>query len=57
MKPKLSDQLVVPLEPELRREIEAAADQDRRPLGNLVRCILADWAETRRREQGEGARA
>ncbi len=29
--------------PELRAAIEAAAEQERRPVSNLIRNVLADW--------------
>jgi hypothetical protein len=43
MAEKCSEQVVVRLEPGLRRAIEEAAAQDRRPLSSLVRCVLSDW--------------
>jgi predicted HicB family RNase H-like nuclease len=36
-------QIVVRIEPELRDELEAAAEADRRSLSQLVRNVLADW--------------
>jgi predicted HicB family RNase H-like nuclease len=38
-----SDQLSVRIDPLIRERLEAAAEQDRRPVLNLVRNVLADW--------------
>jgi hypothetical protein len=37
--------LALRLEPELRERLEAAAEQDRRVLSNLIRNVLADWVD------------
>jgi predicted DNA-binding protein len=37
-----TNHLSIRLEPELREKLEAAAEQDRRPLAKLVRNVLAD---------------
>jgi hypothetical protein len=37
------------LEDELRAAIEAAAEQDRRPVGNFIRCVLSDWLKSQDR--------
>jgi hypothetical protein len=38
-----TDQLSVRLDPAIRERLAAAAEQDRRPVSNLVRNVLADW--------------
>jgi hypothetical protein len=38
-----SDQLSVRIDPVIRERLEAAAEQDRRDLSNLVRNVLSDW--------------
>ena len=43
----LSDQVVLRVNPQLRAAIEAAADEDRRPMANLIRNILSDWIDGR----------
>ena len=35
----------------LRGELEAAAERDRRPVGNLMRLALADWLAQRSADQ------
>jgi predicted HicB family RNase H-like nuclease len=40
-----SDQLSLRIDPVIRERLEAAAEQDRRPVSNLVRNVLADWAD------------
>jgi predicted HicB family RNase H-like nuclease len=42
-----SEQIVVRMEPELRKRIKIAAEQDHRPVGNLVRNVLRDWLDSR----------
>jgi len=44
---RVSQQLNVRIAPELREALEAAAEQDRRPVSNLVRGVLAEWIESR----------
>jgi predicted HicB family RNase H-like nuclease len=44
---KRTGQLVLRVEPELRAELEAAAEEERRPMANLIRNILADWVDGR----------
>ncbi len=39
---RLSDQIVVRVEPELRSSIVSLADRERRPISNLIRSILLD---------------
>jgi hypothetical protein len=46
-KAQRTEQIVVRLEPELRRRIKIAADLDHRPVGNLVRNVLRDWLDSR----------
>jgi hypothetical protein len=47
-----TEHVVMRMEPELRAAMEAAAEADRRPISNLVRCVLADWSlQTRRKRQ------
>ena len=41
------EQIVVRMEPELRKRIKIAAEQDHRPVGNLVRNVLRDWLDSR----------
>jgi len=38
-----TDQFSIRIDPVIRRQLEAAAEQDRRPMSNLVRNVLADW--------------
>jgi predicted HicB family RNase H-like nuclease len=46
-KAQRSDQIMIRIEPELHNAIKIAAEQDHRPVGNLVRKILADWLDSR----------
>jgi hypothetical protein len=39
--------LTLRIDDALRAELEAAAERDRRPVGNLIRCVLSDWVERR----------
>jgi predicted transcriptional regulator len=55
-KVKRSAQLVVKVEPALSEQLEAAANQDRRPKSSLIRNILAD-AMAARNAQEAGAHA
>jgi hypothetical protein len=48
----MTKQLSVRVDPELLDDLERAAAEDRRPVGNLVRCILADWQAARDARQG-----
>ena len=43
----MTRQLSVRIDPELLDAIEAAAREDRRPVGSLVRNILDDWRSQR----------
>ena len=45
-KPK-SKHLTLRLEDELHEGIAAAAQEDRRPVSNLIRNVLADWLANR----------
>jgi len=45
----LDAQIVLRVSPKLRNEIMAAADQDRRSAGSLIRCVLSDWVRARER--------
>jgi hypothetical protein len=47
-----SEQLAVRIEPALRAAIEAAAEQDRRPVSSMARLLIADALADRER-QGE----
>jgi hypothetical protein len=38
-----TDRLSFRIDPTTRQQLEAAAEQDRRPMSNLVRNVLADW--------------
>jgi predicted HicB family RNase H-like nuclease len=44
---RVTEQLNVRVEPELRAALETAAERDRRPMASLVRNVLADWVEQR----------
>ncbi len=44
---KCSDTISLRVEPELRSAIEAAADEERRPVASMVRVILEDWIRER----------
>jgi hypothetical protein len=48
---KRRDQVSVRLGPELVETVEQAAAQERRTVSNLIRCVLADWAQSRRQQQ------
>jgi hypothetical protein len=43
MAERQSAQLVIRVQPALRKELESVAAAERRPLGNLVRLALSDW--------------
>jgi hypothetical protein len=47
--------VVIRMEPELRAAIEAAAEEERRPLSNWVRCALADQLKQRTTESRAAA--
>jgi hypothetical protein len=38
-----TDQLSIRIDPVIRARLEAAVEQDRLPMSNLVRNVLADW--------------
>lgn len=44
---KNTEMISTRVDPEVRAVIEKAAAEERRPVGNLVRCILADWVNWR----------
>jgi predicted HicB family RNase H-like nuclease len=44
-KPLQSEQLVVRVDSALRRRLNIAAEQDHRPVGNLVRLVLRNWLD------------
>jgi hypothetical protein len=46
-KPALAHQIVVRIEPRLRRAIAQAAEQDSRPLASMVRIAIAEWLASR----------
>jgi hypothetical protein len=48
MAERCSEQVVVRIEPALRRKLEDVASADRRSVGNLVRLALSDWLEQQR---------
>jgi predicted transcriptional regulator len=48
MAERCSEQVVVRIEPTLRRKLEDVASADRRSVGNLVRRALSDWLEQQR---------
>jgi hypothetical protein len=37
------ENVTIRLEPAVRVAIARAAERDRRAMGNLIRCIIADW--------------
>jgi hypothetical protein len=39
--------LTLRIDDDLRARLEAEAERDRRPVGNLVRIVLADWLAER----------
>ena len=47
----------VHLPPDLRREIEAAANEELRSVSNTVHRIIAEWATRRRAQQSAQAAA
>jgi hypothetical protein len=47
MTKKRNEAIALRVEPELRTAIETAADQERRPMSSLIRCILEDWVAAR----------
>lgn len=49
------EQIVVRISGSLRSELEAAAEQDSRPLGSLIRKVLIDYAVGRVAERVAGA--
>jgi hypothetical protein len=50
---RCSEQVVVRIEPTLRRKLEDAASADKRSVGNLVRLALSRWLD----EHDEQARS
>jgi hypothetical protein len=46
--PVKTDRLVIRFDPATRAQLAAAAQQDRRPVANLVRNVLADWLADRK---------
>jgi predicted transcriptional regulator len=44
------------LDPEVRKVVERVAEVERRPISNLIRNIVSDWAAARRPD-GERASA
>lgn len=42
-----SEQISVRVEPDVLNEVERAAAEERRTVSNLVRNVLADWAQAR----------
>jgi predicted transcriptional regulator len=55
-KPKTAN-LKIRVEPALRAALEQVAETDRRPLAQLIRVALEDFAAARREQQGEPAGA
>lgn len=51
----MTNQVSFRIDDELRREIERAAAQERRPVSNLLRNVVADWAAARRRQNEQVA--
>ena len=47
MSERLDEEIALRVKPQLREAIEAAANQERRPMSNLIRCILEDWVQSR----------
>jgi hypothetical protein len=56
MSKKRNEAIALRVEPELRIAIETAAEQERRPMSSLIRCILEDWVRARP-SIGQNARA
>lgn len=46
MSERLDEEIALRVKPQLREAIEAAANQERRPMSNLIRCILEDWVRS-----------
>jgi hypothetical protein len=46
-KAQRSEVIAIRIEPELCKRIKLAAEQDHRPVGNLVRNIVRDWLDSR----------
>jgi hypothetical protein len=58
MSEKLNEEIALRVRPQLREAIESAANQERRPMSNLIRCILEDWVRSRHSSKaGTGAGA
>jgi hypothetical protein len=51
------DQITARIDPEVLAVVERVAETERRPVSNLVRNILEDWAGARRRQAAEPARS
>jgi len=51
----MTKQVSIRVDAELREEIERAGAEDRRPVSNLVRNVLSDWATKRRQHEQEAA--
>jgi uncharacterized protein (DUF1778 family) len=45
------DKVSARVDPEVRELVERVAEAERRPVSNLVRNILADWAAARQAQQ------
>jgi hypothetical protein len=39
------------IDPEVLQVVQRVAEQERRPVSNLIRNIVADWASARREQQ------
>lgn len=53
--PSFPEKLSFSVEPETRAAIEAAAEQERRPLSNMLRQLIADGLKARAAERGQVA--
>ena len=50
-----TERITVRLEADLRAEIERVAAQEKRTTSNMIRFVLSDWADMRRRFQPQEA--
>jgi predicted transcriptional regulator len=49
-----SEQLSIRVDPAIRSRLEAAAEQDRRPMSSMARLLIADALADREREHQTG---
>jgi predicted DNA-binding protein len=46
--------IAVRIAKDMKERLEAIAEQEHRPLSNLVRLVLMQWLEQREKESGKG---